>query len=103
MAIQRVAAGIALRPLRRQAAGHWTEKARLAYPGWVTLGFGQILQPFMWMVMISSSQEERGLGVVPLVGLAAFAGAGIASARMESRVRERAVTQSPAASRRELD
>ena len=90
--IQRMAGGIALRPLWRLAPGHWTEKARLAYPGWMTLGLGQILQPFMWFVMISGSQEERGLGVALLAGLAAFVGAGITSARMESRVRERAVS-----------
>ena len=92
MTMQRMAAGIALRPLRRGAPGHWTEKARLAYPGWVTLALGQILQPFIWIIVTSTFRNEHGFGVVSLVGLAAFAGAGVASARMESRVRARPVS-----------
>ena len=73
MTMQRVAVGIALRPLRREAPGHWTEKARLVYPGWLTLALGQILQPFLWIIVTSTFRDEHGFGVVPLVGLAAFA------------------------------
>jgi Zn-dependent protease with chaperone function len=92
MAVQRMAGGIALRPLRRGAPGHWTEKARLAHPGWVILSLGQIFQPFLWIMVVGAVPDKRGLGVVPLVGLAAFVGAGVASARMESRVRQRPVS-----------
>jgi Zn-dependent protease with chaperone function len=91
MAIQRMAGGLALRPLRHGAPGHWTERARLAYPGWVTLTLGQIFQPFLWLLAVGVF-EKRGIGVVPLVGLAAFIGAGVASVRLESRVRERPVS-----------
>jgi Zn-dependent protease with chaperone function len=91
-AIQRMAGGLALRPLWHGAPGHWTERARLAYPGWVTLTLGQILQPFLWLVVVGTFPDERGFGVVPLVALAAFIGAGLASVRLESRVRERRVS-----------
>jgi Zn-dependent protease with chaperone function len=92
MAIQRMAGGIALRPLWRGAPDHWTEKARLAYPGFVTLLLGQMFQATLWIMIVSAFPDQRGFGVVPLVGLAAFVGAGVASARIESRVRERPVS-----------
>ena len=92
MVIQRMTGGLALRPLWHGAAAPWTERARLAYPGWVTLTLGQIFQPFLWLLVAGTFPDERGFGVVPLVGLAAFVGAGLASVRLESRVRARPVS-----------
>ena len=58
----------------------------------MTLTLGQIFQPFLWLLVAGTFPDERGFGVVPLVGLAAFVGAGLASVRLESRVRARPVS-----------
>lgn len=96
MAVQRLAAGLAFRPFWRIQPDHWTEKARLASPGWTVLGIGQIVQPFIWATLVGIASDWLAPGarpwLVPLVGLAAFAGAGRVSFRIEARVRQRAVT-----------
>jgi len=58
----------------------------------VTLTLGQIFQPFLWLALVGAFPDERGFGVVPLVGLAAFVGSGVVSVRLESRVREHPVS-----------
>jgi len=87
---------IALSPLRGAPPGHWTDKARLAYPGWQLLTFGEILQPAPWALFVNALSDwfvpstQRWL--LPLVVLASFAGAGVVSRRIESQVRQRAVS-----------
>lgn len=92
MAIQRMAGGIALRPLRRTVPGHWTERARLAHPGWVTLSWGQIVQPVIWFIIVDALTDWQARALASVVALAAFSSAGWVSTRMESRVRGRAVS-----------
>jgi hypothetical protein len=69
IAVQWMAGSFALSPLRRATPGHWTEKARLAFPGWITLGAGEAFQATLWFLFATVFRGACGFGVVALVFL----------------------------------
>ena len=83
-------------PLRQMSDAHWTERARLAYPGWVFLLLGPIILALISAVGVSGFSgrlaPHMNAIIVPVTSLAGFLGAGVIGARIESRVRRRPVT-----------
>jgi Zn-dependent protease with chaperone function len=85
------AARLALVPIRRARAGHWTERARHAYPARIALGLLLLLLPLLagwWAKRLPGPLFHlRGNALMLLIAGAAWLGAALAGWRCERGLR----------------